>query len=474
MIFNSITFLVFFILFFQFYWLINNKLPLFYRNIFIILSSYLFYGWWDWRFLSLIFISSLSDYVIGLGLTHTQKISYRKLLLVLSIVINLGILGFFKYFNFFIGSLQELFRLFSLSVHTTTLKIILPVGISFYTFQTLSYTIDIYNRKIEPTRDMASFFAFVSFFPQLVAGPIERAGHLLPQFFGKKEFSYNFCVQGLRLILWGLFKKIVIADNFGILADSLFEIHNPITGLTTLAGSLFFAFQIYADFSGYSDIAIGLSRMLGFDLMKNFKTPYFSSTFGEFWNRWHISLSSWFRDYLYITLGGNRKKAFRVNLNIMVTFLLSGLWHGAHITFLIWGGLHGLALLLEKRLKGNFKKISYASLVFIVVTLLWIPFRAENFNHFTVLSKSLFQFNSYSVTSLCQVIGNFSVNRFILLIFVLTGFLGIEYQLKSDDFNEWVQKTSRFTRFTVYYVLIILLLLLGNFSVKPYFIYFQF
>ena len=474
MVFNSVIFLVFFILFFQFYWLINNRLPVLCRNIFIILSSYLFYGWWDWRFLSLIFISSLSDYAIGLSLAHTQNKSGRKLLLILSLVINLGILGFFKYFNFFVSSLQELLQVFSLPVHIKTLSIILPVGISFYTFQTLSYTIDIFNRKIQPTRDTVSFFAFVSFFPQLVAGPIERAGHLLPQFFGKKEFSYNFCVQGLRLILWGLFKKIVIADNLGILADALFDTHQSVSGVTTLAGSLFFAFQIYADFSGYSDIAIGLSRMLGFDLMKNFKTPYFSPTFGEFWRRWHISLSTWFRDYLYIPLGGNRKSAFRNQLNIIVTFLLSGLWHGANITFLIWGGLHGIALILEKWLKGKWNRLFYAPLVFMVVTLLWIPFRAENYNHFIVLSKSIFQFGSYSITTLYQTISNFSNIRFVVLSLVLVGFLSIEYHLRSDDFNEWIQKKPGFTRFTLYYAIVLLILLLGNFNVKPYFIYFQF
>ena len=474
MVFNSVAFLIFFILFFQFYWLINNRFHIFYRNIFIIFSSYLFYGWWDWRFLSLIFISSLSDYIIGLNLARTQKKSGRKLLLVLSISVNLGILGFFKYFNFFVDSLQELLQAISLPVHIKSLNIILPVGISFYTFQTLSYTIDIFNRKIQPTRDIASFFAFVSFFPQLVAGPIERAGHLLPQFFGKKEFSYNSCVQGLRLILWGLFKKIVIADNFGTLVDALFDTHQSVTGITTLAGTLLFAFQIYADFSGYSDIAIGLSKMLGFDLMKNFKAPYFSPTFGEFWHRWHISLSSWFRDYLYFPLGGSRKSKFRIQLNIMVTFLLSGLWHGANITFLIWGGLHGTALLLEKWLKGKWNRLFYAPLVFMVVTLLWIPFRAENYNHFIVLSKSIFQFGSYTITSLCQTISNFSLIRFIILSIVLTGFLGVEYHFKTDDFNEWIQKKSRFTRFSFYYVLLILLLLLGNFSVKPYFIYFQF
>ncbi len=474
MIFNSVTFLIFFILFFQFYWLINNKLPISYRNIFTILSSYLFYGWWDWRFLSLIIISSSADYFIGLGLARAQKKNGRKMLLILSIVVNLGILGFFKYFNFFIESLNEFMHFFSLSVDVNTLKIILPVGISFYTFQTLSYTIDIYKRKIEPTRNIFSFFAFVSFFPQLVAGPIERASHLLHQFDAKKAFSYNHCVIGLRLILWGLFKKIVIADNFGILVDTIFSSEHSISGITTIAGSLFFAFQIYADFSGYSDIAIGLSKMLGIDLMKNFKTPYFSASFGEFWHRWHISLSTWFRDYLYIPLGGNRGNKYRTNLNILVTFLLSGLWHGANITFLIWGGLHGLALLVEKQVRIKFNTLYFTPFVFILVTLFWIPFRAENFAHFIALSKSVFQFGSFSFASLCQIISDFSITRFFALLFVLAGFLWIEYSFRSDDFNEWILKKTRFTRFTIYYLILALILILGNFSVKPDFIYFQF
>ncbi len=473
MIFNSVTFLIFFILFFQFYWLINNKLPVTYRNLFTILSSYLFYGWWDWRFLGLIMISSSVDYLAGIGLMKTRSKSVKNILLIASIVVNLGILGFFKYFNFFIESLNEILKLFYISSGISTLRIILPVGISFYTFQTLSYTIDVYKQKIQPTKDILSFFAFVSFFPQLVAGPIERAGHLLSQFRVRKEFSYNMCTAGLRLILWGLFKKMVIADNFGILVDAIFKTGNPVSGLTTIAGSLFFAFQIYADFSGYSDMAIGLARVLGIELMKNFNTPYFSGSFGEFWHRWHISLSTWFRDYLYIPLGGNRGSRFRTDLNILVTFLLSGLWHGANITFLIWGTMHGFLLVAEKRLT-NFRKILFAPVVFIVVTFLWIPFRAENFHHFISLSKSLFQVASYSFGSLYLIIQNFSAIRFMALILVLLCFLTVEHNFKSDDYNEWIIKKPKPSRFIVYYILILTILLLGNFSVKPYFIYFQF
>lgn len=474
MIFNSITFLIFFVVFFQLYWLINNKLPVTYRNIFTILSSYLFYGWWDWRFLSLIIFSSITDYSIGLMLNKVEKKTTRGILLTTSIIVNLGILGFFKYFNFFIDSLNELLSVFSLPVNTNTLNIILPVGISFYTFQTLSYTIDIYKRKLQPTKDIFSFFAFVAFFPQLVAGPIERASQLLHQFQGKKSFSYDNSISGLRLILWGLFKKIVIADNFGILADSIFSTGHPVSGLSTIVGALFFAFQIYADFSGYSDIAIGISKMLGITLMKNFTTPYFSASFGEFWRRWHISLSTWFRDYLYIPLGGSKAGKYRVYLNLLITFLLSGLWHGAQVTFLIWGGLHGMALILEKRLKVKLNKFIYTPIVFTVVVLLWIPFRAENLEHLTELSKSLFLFSSYSFDNLFQIVHNFSITRFWLLLLILVLFSLLESRLKTYDFSEWVSKKTRFTRFTLYYLLIFIIILLGNFDVKPYFIYFQF
>lgn len=474
MIFNSATFLVFFFIFFPVYWFINKKSTLTYRNVFIIISSYIFYGWWDWRFLSLIFISSLTDFIIGFQLSKTSRRSTRKTLLISSIIINLGILGFFKYYNFFLGSLYDLLGIFSLPVSLKTLNIILPVGISFYTFQTLTYTIDIYNRKIEPTKNIIAFFAFVSFFPQLVAGPIERAGHLLNQFLQEKTFSYNDCVAGFRLILWGLFKKIVIADNFGLLADNIFSAGQPISGLSTILGALFFAFQIYADFSGYSDIAIGLAKTLGFDLMKNFNTPYFATSFRDFWRRWHISLSTWFRDYLYIPLGGSRRNNFRVSVNIMTTFLLSGLWHGANFTFLLWGGLHGTALILERRLKKNISRFLYAPFVFACVILFWLSFRSKNFAQFIDLSRSIISFGTYSLEKIQQIIIDFSTIRFLSLLVVFTCFLFIEYDLRSLDFNEWIVKKAKMVRLFFYYSLVLIILLLGNFDVKPYFIYFQF
>ena len=351
MVFNSLTFLLFFVVFINLYWLISRKLSLQFRNIFILLSSYLFYGWWDWRFLGLIIISTGADYLIGMRIGKVKSVSTRKSLLALSIFINLGILGFFKYFNFFIDSLNELLLLFSAPISTGTLNIILPVGISFYTIQSMSYTIDIFRNKIQPTRDPFAFFAFVAFFPQLVAGPIERAGHLLPQFLKQHSFSYSRSVSGLQLVLWGLFKKIVIADNFGVLVEQLFDPAQPASAIATLAGGLFFTLQIYADFSGYSDIAIGIARMLGFDLMQNFRTPFFSASLQEFWQRWHISLIRWNRDYLYIPLGGSRVGFLRHKFNIFLTMFAAGVWHGANWTYTIWGAIHGLILAVESSVR---------------------------------------------------------------------------------------------------------------------------
>ncbi|MEA2042355.1 MAG: MBOAT family O-acyltransferase, partial [Bacteroidota bacterium] len=298
MLFNSFEFAIFLPIVFLIYWfLLNKNLKL--QNSFLILASYFFYGWWDWRFLLLIIFSSSIDFLAGLGMAKYKENNKRKLLLVLSILVNLGFLGFFKYFNFFAESFADAFTLMGKPIEVSRLKIILPVGISFYTFQTLSYTIDVYRRKLEPTRDALSFFAFVSFFPQLVAGPIERAKNLLPQFYKKRTFDYTKAADGMRQILLGLFKKIVIADNAATFANEIFNNYGDYSGSTLLLGGVFFAFQIYGDFSGYSDIAIGTARLFGFNLMQNFAYPYFSRDIAEFWRRWHISLSTWFRDYLY-------------------------------------------------------------------------------------------------------------------------------------------------------------------------------
>ena len=337
MLFNTVDFAVFLPIVLLLYWSVfKNSLRL--QNIFIVLVSYFFYACWDWRFLGLIFLSSLVDYTIGLQFNKPLSQKYKKYLLGFSVLFNLGLLFTFKYFNFFIDTFTSVFSFFGTQMQPTSISIILPVGISFYTFQTLSYTIDLYKEKITPTKNIVAFFAFVSFFPQLVAGPIERASRLLPQFAKKRKFEYSKQVDGLRLILGGLFKKMVIADNCALLANQIFDSYPTQSGSTLFAGAVFFAFQIYGDFSGYSDIAIGSSRLLGFDLMKNFNFPYLSQNMSEFWKRWHISLSSWFRDYVYIPLGGSRVSNGRLVLNIVIVFLVSGLWHGANLTFVFWGG----------------------------------------------------------------------------------------------------------------------------------------
>ncbi|NOR45094.1 MAG: MBOAT family protein, partial [Candidatus Delongbacteria bacterium] len=395
MFFNSIEFAIFLPIVFIIYWFVLNK-NLKVQNFFILTASYVFYGWWDWRFLSLIFFSSIVDYIVGVKLEKAEKAGLRKVLLLTSISVNLGFLGFFKYFNFFSESFADAFTLFGTSIEASRLNIILPVGISFYTFQTLSYSIDVYRKKLKPTKDIIAFFSFVSFFPQLVAGPIERATHLLPQFYKKRTFKYDNAIRGSRQILWGLFKKIVIADNCAKYANLVFNNSSEQTGSALVLGAVFFAFQIYGDFSGYSDIAIGTSRLFGFDLMKNFSYPYFSRDIAEFWRRWHISLSTWFRDYLYIPLGGSKGSTANKVRNIFIIFIVSGFWHGANWTFIAWGALNAiyfLPLLLSNRNRRNIGTVAEDKLfpsfretlsilsTFVLTTFAWIFFRAESMKH---------------------------------------------------------------------------------------------
>ena len=395
MLFNSIDFAIFLPIVFLLYWFVANK-NLKLQNLLVVAASYLFYGWWDWRFLSLILFSTLVDYAIGQALRDEENQRKRKLLLWSSIIINLGFLGFFKYYNFFLDNFITAFTFFGQEIKANSLNIILPVGISFYTFQTLSYSIDVYKRKLEPTKDFIAFSAFVSFFPQLVAGPIERATHLLPQFYKKRTFDYPKAVDGMRQILWGLFKKIVIADNCAEFANQIFNNSADMNGSTLVLGALFFTFQIYCDFSGYSDIAIGTSRLFGFDLMQNFNFPYFSRDIAEFWRRWHISLSTWFRDYVYIPLGGSRGGIGMKIRNTFIIFIVSGFWHGANWTFIIWGALNAiyfLPLLLtnnnrnhigtiaQGRFLPSLKEFSFMMLTFGLTVFAWIFFRAENVGH---------------------------------------------------------------------------------------------
>lgn len=353
MLFNSIEFLLFLPTVFTLYWFIFNRLKI--QNVLVLIASYVFYGWWDWRFLSLIFASTLVDYSVGILLDRSTNHRKRKVLLGISVVFNLGLLGFFKYFNFFIDNWIVLWDQFGINMHRSSLNIILPVGISFYTFQTLSYTIDIYRKRIEATRDFIAFSSFVAFFPQLVAGPIERASNLLPQFFKKRSFQYKQALSGVELIIWGIFKKVVIADNCTMYVNEIFDSYQDQSTLTLALGAVYFAFQIYGDFSGYSDIAIGTARLLGFDLMRNFNYPYFSRDIAEFWRRWHISLSTWFRDYVYIPLGGSRGGRLQQIRNVFIIFLVSGFWHGANWTFVFWGGINA-ALFIPVLLTNNNRK----------------------------------------------------------------------------------------------------------------------
>ncbi len=478
MLFNSIDFAIFLPLVFVIYWFVVQR-QLQVQNAFIVVASYVFYGWWDWRFLSLLLFSSLVDYFVGLALMKEERKGRRKLYLVLSILTNLGMLGFFKYYNFFVENFAEAFRFFGMEINTSTLHIILPVGISFYTFQSLSYGFDVYRRKLEPTRDIVAFLAFVSFFPQLVAGPIERAKHLLPQFFQKRIFDYPKASDGMRQILWGLFKKMVIADNCGQFADMIFNNSAQFSGSTLLLGAFLFAFQIYGDFSGYSDIARGTARLFGFELMTNFSFPYFSRDIAEFWRRWHISLSTWFRDYLYIPLGGNRKGKTKAVRNTFITFLVSGFWHGASWKYLAWGGLHALyfmpLLLLNKNRQHldivasgktlpNLKEFFKIITTFILVMLAWIFFRADSVQHAINIFGEIF---SGSLISVPQVLPRKIL--LLLVFFMLMEWLGRQgpYAISRTGLNR-----PRFVRWVFYYFLVLLIFFEGG-REQP-FIYFQF
>lgn len=392
MLFQSIEFLIFLPVVFVLYWFVFKKLKI--QNALVLVASYVFYGWWDWRFLILIAITSGFSYWSGLLIkSNEDKPKAQKWICAGNIMVNLLILCVFKYFNFFSENFARLFGLFGLELDSVTLNVILPVGISFYTFQALSYTIDVYRGKIEPTRDVVAFFAFISFFPQLVAGPIERATNLLPQFLKPRKFDYATAVDGCRQMLWGFFKKIVIADNCAVYVNEVFSNYQDQSGSTLLLAAIFFTFQIYGDFSGYSDIAIGCAKLFGVRLMRNFNVPYFSRDIAEFWRRWHISLTTWFRDYIYIPLGGSRVSKAKVVRNTFIIFLVSGFWHGANWTFIAWGAYHALLflplILLGKNRKNtnivaegsrlpSFKEFSQMLLTFFLVVIGWIIFRADS------------------------------------------------------------------------------------------------
>ncbi len=480
MLFNSIEFLLFLPAVFIIYWFIlKNQLKL--QNTFLIVASYFFYGWWDWRFLSLIIISSATDYLAGIFIYRSQKTSERRLFLLLSIGVNLGFLGFFKYFNFFVDSFIDAFQIFGMHLNKRSLDIILPVGISFYTFQTLSYTIDIYRKKITPTKDILAFFAFVSFFPQLVAGPIERAGNLVPQFLKERTFDYDKAVDGMRQILWGFFKKMVIADNCAMHVNEIFANWENHSGATLILGAVLFAFQIYGDFSGYSDIAIGTARLFGFNLMRNFAFPYFSRDIAEFWRRWHISLSTWFRDYVYIPLGGSKVSVVKQIRNVLVIFMVSGFWHGANWTYVVWGVLNALffiPLLIRKKnrkyldvpAKGRFvpniREILQIGSTFMLTCFGWIFFRAENMTQAMKYIGRLFSTLTVNPGEVLQVVEK---NLFIPLIFMII----LEWIQREKQHALAIEKLPVWVRYPVYFIMLFSILLLGNYN-KVEFIYFAF
>ena len=472
MLFNSLPFAVFLPIVFAVYWALHNSLRS--QNIMLLTASYIFYGWWDARFLSLIVASTVVDYLLGQYLAAATNALKRKLLLTASMIFNLGLLGVFKYYNFFMENFMEIANSVGLHTNPVLLKIALPVGISFYTFQTMSYTIDIYRKQLEPTKDFIAFAAFVGYFPQLVAGPIERASNLLPQMSKRRYFDYQKAVDGMRQALWGFFKKVVIADAVAPLVDQAFGDPSGFSAIALITGALLFSIQIYCDFSGYSDIAIGISKIFGIDLMQNFRTPYFSRDIAEFWRRWHISLSTWFRDYLYIPLGGSRGSTALKVRNTFAIFIVSGFWHGANWTFIIWGLINALLflpLLLAKRNRSNLNDPEISDLhrillTFSITTVAWIFFRADSLSHAIDYLQNIAIWNSGKSISIKP-----TLVVYIALLF-LGDWIGRKHDFSLNILTEGVLSKSPLMRLTLYLSLAYLILLyIGG---QQNFIYFQF
>ena len=479
MLFNSVEFSVFLPIVLTLFWCLPVRRSMRLQNLLVTAASYLFYGWWDYRFLALIFFSTLVDYCVGLQLGGTTLPVRRRWLLLTSIAVNLGFLGFFKYCNFFSESFASAFSFFGMQLSTSSLNIVLPVGISFYTLQTLSYTIDVYQRRLQPTRDFLAFAAFVSFFPQLVAGPIERATNLLPQFTRPRVFNYATAVDGLRQILWGMFTKVVIADNCAACANAIFNNSDSYSGATLIAGVICFSFQIYGDFSGYSNIAIGTAKLFGFDLMRNFACPYFSRDIAEFWRRWHISLSTWFRDYVYIPLGGSRGSTWTSVRNVFIVFIISGLWHGANWTFVTWGALNAaffLPLLLSHRnrtytdtvaadrMLPTLRELRSIALTFGVITFAWIFFRADSISHAVTYIADIFTLQLFAWPEVLTVD-----------VVCLVGlFVAMEWYGRRQVYaiEKFTLRWPRSARWAFYYGLCIAITTIGG--EQQDFIYFQF
>ena len=483
MTFTTLTFGIFLVITFGVYWWLRSWQA---QNRFLLVASYFFYGWWDWRFCGLMLLSSVADYGFALALDRTDPWRRRKLVVAASCVFNLTLLGFFKYFNFFAESARELAQAMHWHMDMVTLQVILPVGISFYTFQSMSYIIDVYRKEIAPTRSLLDYMAYVALFPQLVAGPIQRAHHLLPQVLAPRQFNYHDAVDGLRLMLWGCFKKMAIADNLAVFVDQAYGDPRVFTGADLAFATLAFAFQIYCDFSGYSDIAVGTATLFGFNLRRNFAFPYFSQSVPEFWRRWHISLSTWFRDYLYLPLGGSRVSTARHAFNLLVTFVVSGLWHGAAWNFIIWGGLNGLAMLptLVVKPKAHIKAVelpggtgwlpaprSLGRMVwtFGFICLTWVFFRAKTL-HDAILILSKMTLHLFDHAANLQTDGNLTISGMIGL---LLAFIAAEWFSRAHAHPLQMEKWPNPLRWSIYTALIWFILFVPPPQTGG-FIYFQF
>lgn len=480
MLFNSLEFVLFLPLVFVVYWFIPTRHAR-YRCIFILIASYYFYMSWNAKYVFLIFLTTFVSYFSAIALEKASDNVSKQRIVALSAIVSIGVLFFFKYYNFFAVELCSLMAKLSINVSPYTLKILLPVGISFYTFQTLSYVIDAYRGKITAERDFIKYATFVSFFPQLVAGPIERSENLLPQLNCNQKFEYDLATDGIRQMTWGFFKKLVIADNLAVYVDKVYSNPHAFEGFSLVLAVLFFSIQIYCDFSGYSDIAIGTAKLFGIKLMNNFASPYFSTSLKEFWGRWHISLSSWFRDYLYIPLGGNKTSKIRYCCNIMVTFLISGLWHGANSTFVMWGGTHGVALIIERLLMPKYRfsnrvlKVISGLAVFSFCAMAWNIFRAKTmhdaFYIFSNMTNGLKNFSLY-VSKGINAIGLTEQRTLELSIFIILLF-GFDYYIRENN-NFEVLKSQKFIIRHIVYIVLIFSILIFKPSESVTFVYFQF
>jgi len=473
MLFNSAHFAIFFPIIFLLYWLIpNNRVKL--QNILLFISSYFFYACWDWRFLFLLIFSTLLDYFTGIQMSNSKNQDQKKIWFLISVITNLSFLGFFKYYNFFIESFISLSTKLGFHANPHTLKIILPVGISFYTLHGLSYVIDIYRDRIKAENNFIDYAVFVSFFPLLVAGPIERATHLLPQVKSKRIFSNSRFNEGILQITIGLFRKIVIADSLAIYVDWVYREPNIFNSSSLILAAIFYAFQIYYDFAGYSDIAIGTGKLLGFDLLQNFNLPYFATSITEFWRKWHMSLSYWLRDYLYIELGGNRNGKLKTYRNLLLTMLIGGLWHGSNWTFVVWGGLHGLFLCIEKYVRPNsyykfLKKISYLGYIytFVLVSFAFIYFRSPDIQTANVMVGRILSGN-YQL----PIISDYNA-MLITIVVLMIGFTFDLYLRITNQSIEYLGSKIKFSSmiFLISFTIMLMVLFFAN---STNFIYFQF